>query len=58
MKEYFACFDTEKAYDRVDMKVLGAVLKNIRINVKVVNTIRSLHEDTKAIYKLGELESG
>ena len=54
MKGYFACLDIDKAYVRVDRKVLCAVLKHIGIDMKVVNIISSMHEDTKAISRTNE----
>ena len=58
MKGYLACLDIEKVYDTVDREVPCAILRHIGIAVEVVNIIMSMYEDRKAIYGLGELETG
>ena len=56
MKGYFTCLDIKKVYDRVDRKVLCAVLRRIGIDARVANIISSMYEeDTKAV---GEVETG
>ena len=59
MKGYFACLDIEKTYDRVERKVLYAVLRQIEMDVKSANIICSIYmqKDTKAMQKLGDLET-
>ena len=54
----YVCFlDIEKAYDRVIREIMWCVLVKIGLSEKIVNIIRSMYEDTKAIYRLGTLET-
>lgn len=54
MKGYFTCLYIESIL-RVDGKVQCEVLRQMGIDVKVVDIMKSMCDDTKAIYKLGEL---
>ena len=57
-KDLYICYiDIEKAYDKVDREVLFKVLEKVGLPVKVINIIRSLYRDTKALYSLGEFET-
>ena len=53
-KGYFAFLDIEKAYDRVDRRVLCNVINKCGISEKIVNIIKSMYVNTRAIYKLGD----
>ena len=57
MKGYCAFLDIEKAYDRVDRVILFEILRKVGLGMKVVNIIRSMYENTRAIYRLGDLET-
>ena len=57
-KKYLAFLDIEKAYDRVDRKMLCEVLKKIGMSGKIVNIIRSMYENTRAKFSMGDLETG
>ena len=56
-KGYFAFLDIEKAYDRVDRRVLCKVLRKCGMSEKVVRIIESMYENTKAKYSLGDIET-
>ena len=56
-KLYMAFLDIEKAYDRVDRSILCSVLSRVGMSTKYVNIIRSMYEETKAIYTLGDIET-
>ena len=49
--------DIEKAYDRVNREMLGIVLEKIGLSDKIVNIVRSMYVDTKAKYRLGDIET-
>ena len=57
-KGYMAFLDIEKAYDRVNRNILCDVLSKIGMSEKLVNIIRSMYDNTRAVYKIGELETG
>ena len=57
-KAYMAFLDIEKAYDRVDRRILCDLLMKVGMSEKIVNIVRSMYESTKAIYRLGHLETG
>ena len=54
---YCAFLDIEKAYDRVDRNILCKVLEKIGLSEKWVKVIRSMYENTRAKYSLGDTES-
>ena len=56
-KVFFAFIDIEKAYDRVDREILCDVLVNCGVTEKIVKIVRSLYRNTKAKYRLGNIES-
>ena len=56
-KGYFAFLDIEKAYDRVDRRVLCKVLRKCGMSDKIVKIIESMYENTKAKYSLGDIET-
>ena len=56
-KLYLCFLDIEKAYDRVNREILWKVLDKVGLSEKIVKIIRSMYEDTKAIYRLGTLET-
>ena len=56
-KLYLGFLDIEKAYDRVNRRQLCAVLEKVGLSEKIVNIVRSMYEDTKAKYRLGNLET-
>ena len=57
-KSLYVCYiDIEKAYDKVNRKILIKVIEKIGMPSKVVNIIRSLYLATKAIYVLGDIET-
>ena len=56
-KLYLGFLDIEKAYDRVNRKLLCTVLEKVGLSRKIVNIIRSMYEDTRAVYVLGDLET-
>ena len=56
-KGYFAFLDIEKAYDRVNRRMLCKVLKKCGMSEKMVKIIESMYENTKAKYTLGDIET-
>ena len=54
---YFAFLDIEKAYDRVNRELLCKVLSKCGLSEKFVRIIRSMYENTRARYMLGDIES-
>ena len=56
-KLYLGFLDIEKAYDRVSREMLCKVLEKVGLSEKIVNIIRSMYEDTKAKYRLGNIET-
>ena len=56
-KLYLGFLDIEKAYDRVNREMLCRVLEKVSLSEKVVNIVRSMYVDTRAKYKLGNLET-
>ena len=56
-KLYLGFLDIEKAYDRVNREMLCRVLKKVRLSEKIVNIIRAMYVDTKARYRLGNIET-
>ena len=56
-KMYLAFLDIEKAYDRVNREILCKLLERVCMSKKVVDIITSLYEGTRAIYRLGEIET-
>ena len=55
---YLGFLDVEKAYDRANRKLLCKVLEKVGLSRKIlVNIIRSMYEDTRAVYMLGDLET-
>ena len=56
-KRYLAFVDIEKACDRLNIQVLGKVLKKCGINEQVVRIIENMHENTKARYTLSDIET-
>ena len=56
-KLYLRFLDTEKAYHRVNREMLCRVLEKVRLSQKIVNIIRSIYVDTKARYRLGNIET-
>ncbi|KAF2350125.1 Reverse transcriptase domain [Trinorchestia longiramus] len=57
-KVYLAFLDIEKAYDRVDRRRLLDALGKIGFSEKIVNIVKSLYENTCAVYRLGNLVTG
>ncbi|KAF2359529.1 Reverse transcriptase domain [Trinorchestia longiramus] len=57
-KVYLAFLNIENTYDRVDCRGLQDVLRKIGFSVKIVNIVKSLHEDICAVYRLGDLVTG
>ncbi|KAF2343922.1 Reverse transcriptase domain [Trinorchestia longiramus] len=57
-KVYLAFLDIEKTYDRVDRRRLLDVLGKIGFSEKIVNIVKSLYENTCAVYRLGNLVTG
>jgi hypothetical protein len=56
-KVYLAFLDIEKAYDRVDRETLWKVLRRVGYSEKVVGIIRSLYRETRAKFKIGNIET-
>ncbi|KAF2355531.1 Reverse transcriptase domain [Trinorchestia longiramus] len=54
-KVYLAFLDIKKAYDRVDRRRLLDVMGKIGFSEKIVNIVKSLNENTCAVYRLGNL---
>ena len=54
---YFAFLDIEKAYDRVNRRILCKVLEKCGVSDKLIKIISSMYVDTKARYVLGEIET-
>ena len=44
-------------YDRVNREILGKVLEKIGLSMKIVNIVRSMYVDTRAKYRLGDIET-
>ncbi|KAF2344329.1 Reverse transcriptase domain [Trinorchestia longiramus] len=57
-KVYLAFLDIEKAYDKVDHRKMLDVLGKIGFSEKIVNVVKSLYENTCAVYRLGNLVTG
>ena len=57
-KKYLAFLDIEKAYDRVDRRMLCKVLDEVGVSGKIVRIIRSMYENTRALFSMGDLETG
>ena len=57
-KKYLAFLDIEKAYDRVDRRMLCKVLDEVGVSGKIVRIIRSMYENTRAVFSMGDLETG
>ena len=56
-KLYLGFLDIEKAYDRVNREMLGKVLGKIGLSAKITNIVRSMYVDTRAKYRLGDIET-
>ena len=56
-KLYLGFLDIEKAYDRVNRGMLCSVLERVGLSEKIVNIIKSMYVGTRAIYRLGNLET-
>ncbi len=56
-KVYLAFLDIEKAYDRVDRELLCQILGKIGMSEKCVRLVRSMYVNTRAKYRLGDIET-
>ena len=56
-KVYLGFLDIEKAYDRVNRTMMCKVLEKLGMCEKIVNIIRSMYVDTRAKYRMGEIET-
>ena len=56
-KTYLAFLDIEKAYDRVNRSLLCRLLSKIGLSDRIVSIIRSMYDDTRAVYRLGDIET-
>ena len=56
-KKYLAFLDIEKAYDKVRRDMLCKVLEIIGMSEKVVRIIRSMYENTRAKYSMGDIKT-
>ena len=56
-KLYLGFLDIEKAYDRVSREMLCKVLEKVGLSEKIVNIVRSMYQNTRAKYRLGNIET-
>lgn len=56
-KGYFAFLDIEKAYDRVNRYKMCKILETVGVSEKIVNIIKSMYENTRARYSMGDIET-
>ena len=56
-KLYLEFLDIEKAYDRVNREMVCKVLEKVGLSRKIVNIVRSMYENTRAKYRLGNIET-
>ena len=54
---YLGFIDIEKAYDRVDRKLMCQMLEKIGMTDKYVRIIKSMYVNTRAKYRLGDVET-
>lgn len=56
-KVYLAFLDIEKAYDRVNRGILWELLEHLGFGSKAVNILKSLYQNTRAKFSLGNIET-
>ena len=57
-KQAYICFlDIEKAYDRVDWRILIKILEKIGLLKRIISIIGSMYADTRAKYRMGDIET-
>ena len=56
-KLYLSFLDIEKAYDGVNREMLCRALKKVGLSERIVNIVRSMYVDTKARYRIGNIET-
>ena len=57
-KKYLALIDIEKAYDRLNRRMLCKVLERIGMSERVIRIISSMYGNSSAKFSMVELETG
>ena len=54
---YCAFLDLEKAYDTVNRDIMWEIMRKKGFNKKIINILKSMYKETKAIFRLGYIET-